>query len=249
VPIAIGMLTGGAGFGVALAPVISGIVQKLRDAKLNIPTGIADKITDVIKGKTDDAVKSLVDTIAGENPGKGVGAACDVSDTIKLVLGEEPFPVISELKAAIGILTQQKGDLKDIFEGWMDEQREALDNLQASQSDMQDSIDEGFQFTRNELARIDDEIGKQLAQLGTKIDAIASGQAQTTAMLTRMEKGMESFLREVCAGDVATRSLDLVLAARQHGHGQDVERRQCRRRGSSGRFDPSVDVRYLTVDR
>nr|MDO8117989.1 hypothetical protein [Candidatus Sigynarchaeota archaeon] len=208
VPIAIGVLTGGTGLGLALGPIINGIVGKLKGSGLLVPDGIASTITDVVRGKTDDAVKNLVNKIVESNPGRTKDGSSNVADTIKLVLGEELFPVVSEIKAAIGTLAQQKGDLQDIFEDWMDEQRDALEKVQSSQSGLQDSIDQGFRFTKDQLTRMEDEIGGQLIQLGTKLEAVVIGQAQTTAMLTRMEKGMEAFLKEVCAGDVSGRSLD-----------------------------------------
>ncbi|MHA1682192.1 MAG: leucine-rich repeat domain-containing protein [Promethearchaeota archaeon] len=173
-PLAISVLTGGIGMGAASAPLIKEFIQKLIGKKLQIhdDNTVSECIKGILGTGGQNAIKKLSTVLQNENPGIPV-------DTILARMDEVIKPVTDELEEMIAMLKEERGDMREILHGWLDEQEQRLPNessatpaqIQAIRTGLGEKLDTIQVEAGNvfQLAKNHDQNGKMVTIVGTAL--------------------------------------------------------------------------------
>jgi hypothetical protein len=213
IPVAIGIATGGAGLGVALASLVPDIINKLQQRGLKIPDEIGKEIKNVIQAKSPEALDYLVEKITEANEEseteESVSGKTDdeLSTLIKLSVNEELLPYITEIKKSLSALSQDQGHLTEILEGWMEEQEQILVNLQVNQSANSKVIND-TNYLLNNLA---DRVIPQLSSIDERLDGIQTDVKIINVQLSNFEQQLMQVFETVCQNRFEDLSWDELL--------------------------------------
>ncbi|MHA1646147.1 MAG: hypothetical protein ACTSVL_01130, partial [Promethearchaeota archaeon] len=202
IPIAISMVTGNIGLGATVTPIVNDIITKFKDRKLIISQETHKYISDVITSGTDVAIDSLIQKLKDDNSSEYL------INKIKLCVNEELFPYISEFKEVINQLENQKENLYEILEIWIEEQKERI--LSYRQNKETELI--YISKIENELLNpLSDKYEKDLGQFHSEMVQTSKQISSISRKLNRMEDKMESIFHEVVDDSLTSLSLPELL--------------------------------------
>nr|MDO8083447.1 leucine-rich repeat domain-containing protein [Candidatus Sigynarchaeum springense] len=209
IPVAISLATGGLGLGAAVAPVVSHVVSFLRKKGLAISGHATRLIEETITSGSENMIQELQDRIRADNQGTR-GSAGEtlspeaVSCLVQMSIGEVMPGIIEEIRAVVGTLGEQMvTDLRDVFDGWLDEQREELARGRGEESvKLAKALDE-----------LENALGKELASIKSSVVSIHENVLAAAARLDGIEAAMGRLFEALCQRSLADFSLDELVQA------------------------------------
>ena len=207
VPVAIGIATGGAGLGVAMAPILKDIIGKFKSKGLDVSEDSQNSIVNTVQGTTDKGIEILVKKLQRDNKHKGISPEI-LLNKIKLCINEDLFPFIAEIQEVLKHLKGQQEHLTEIFEEWMVEQAYELKQIQSNQHKMQVQQENGLYLTLDALNQLEEAFSPYLQSIqeGVLLNNNEIKQANTT--LIQIEDSLKIMFNNLCKSSLVDLPLD-----------------------------------------
>ena len=126
-PIAIGIATGGIGLGLAIAPIVAGIVGKFQSNGVNVDSASRSEIEGTVQGKPGTSVGNLSGNLQKSNS-TAIKQDKSLESVIKLTISEELTPIIAETQECLAFIQQNKESTRLLLEEWATDQKIILQN-------------------------------------------------------------------------------------------------------------------------
>jgi hypothetical protein len=180
-PIALGLATGGTGIGLALAPVIAGIIKKFQSNGIKVSKESEKDMEDAVLGRSDGAVDSLSTNLQKSNSNMG--------KQVQLSINEELMPIISGIHESLNFINKNQGATNQLIEDWSTEQSLLIQNQNVT-----------MDITLEEINKIESAL-KKTNEISEKHIL------ESSSVFNRTENKLNTIFERICKNSLAELSL------------------------------------------
>ncbi len=219
IPVAISLATGGLGLTTAVAPLVSQVVSFFRGKGLEISGDATQQIGESITSGSENILSLLQERIQQDNRNKkganGVSLSPEsVSCLVQMSMGEVMPSIIEEINAVLNTFSDQMTtDFRDVFDGWLDEQRDILARDREKDAIERESERERLEEHAQHLDALEEALGDQLASIKLSVAAIHENVLVATNRLDGIENAIGRLFEVLCQRSLGDFSMEELVQA------------------------------------